>query len=379
MINGALVMLYLASRGASTSQIGLFNTLISLVNLGTTVFLSSITDRKSNPLRFEQRILFFGMLLALLMPLSGLLPSSMAILLVVSIATVQTVLQGIKALLSYKVPYQLITPERYGHHITLNGACSGVAGIGVSALFSVLIAAGTDGSGYLMVMGFSAILMAVSFFTSKRLTVINHDFDNVAANSMDIDAVIKLLKAPIFRWFLIPNLLRGITLGVTNSMPLFALAMGLNEMEASVIPTMVALSGVATSLIYRALEKRVKLPNIGLLACVLLCALMFLPHDNSILFLILFFVGYTGRRVIDDVMPIMTFHMIDPETAGTYNAWRCVLIFLVSTVTVYLVGVLLERIDPIWLLIPGVLGYVISMIWYKILYRHFVRTEEPAA
>ena len=194
---------------------------------------------------------------------------------------------------------------------------------------------------------------------------------------MQLKEMIGMLRAPVFRQFVIPNALRGITLGVTNSIALIALAMGIPEADASMLPIMIALAAVASSIIYRYLDTRVKLPTIGIIGSILLCAIVFLPRGNTWLFMLLFFVAYTGRRLVDDIIPVMVLNIIDPAVSGTYNAWRSVVLYLANAVTVYVVGHLLEFADPMWLLIPCVLAYLVSMVWHTVLYNRFQssRTE----
>lgn len=374
MINGALMQLYLASLGASTSQIGTFSSTVSLVTLVITLVFSNLAEKKANPLGFCQHLTLLQALLSILMMTAALFFKQNVLIPVIAISLVQTALQACIGILIYKTPYQILPVSHYGRCVTLTGAISGFSGIATSSLSSFLVATGHNGSGYIMAMGVSALLLGLSFFLGTRLTIINHDFETESRSSMDFRQVMKILRSPAFVDFLAPNLLRGITLGVTNSIAMIALTMGLTESEASMIPIMLALAAVATSIIYTFMEKRYKLPVIGLFGAVLLFAMLFLPRGNSTLFLVLFFVGYTGRKLIDDVIPILLLHVIDPAIAGTYHAWRSTLLNLTSTATVYAVGVLLEYVDPFWLLVPAVFVYLICMIWYTVLFNRFKRS-----
>ena len=188
---------------------------------------------------------------------------------------------------------------------------------------------------------------------------------------MSARELLQMLSAPIFRAFVVPNLLRGLTVGITSTIAMFAVNMGYSEAEASRIPIMCALGCIVASLIYIALSAKIKITTIGLLGSFLLIPIAFLPANNIGIFLTLFFVAYMGRMVVDCVVPVMVIQIIDPKIVGAYNAWRNILIFLSSTLTVYFVGILLERGGAQFLLVACAAAYVISMIWYCVMYNKF--------
>lgn len=197
-----------------------------------------------------------------------------------------------------------------------------------------------------------------------------------APHRLRFKEIANTLRAPVFTVFFIPNLLRGITFGITNSIALIALSMGYSEGDSSKLPIMCAAGYVTASLIYHSLVQHCKLQTIGLVGAPLLSFLVFLPTGNKTLFLFLFFVGYTGRIVIDYVIPIMVVRMIDPEIAGTYNAWRTILLNILSIVTVYLIGKLLGNVSPSAILISCAAAYSISILWYCICYSRIVHMNE---
>ena len=99
---------------------------------------------------------------------------------------------------------------------------------------------------------------------------------------------------------------------------------------------------------------------------VLTCAMIFMPYGNTAGFLALFFISYLGRIIVDNAVPTMLFPLIDPKIAGSYNAWRCVLYNLCSIIVTPIISVLVEKVNPLWLLIPGTVTYVIVTVWYYI-------------
>ena len=105
---------------------------------------------------------------------------------------------------------------------------------------------------------------------------------------------------------------------------------------------------------------------INIIGGILTCAMIFMPHGNTFGFLALFFISYLGRIIVDNAVPTMLFPLIDPKIAGSYNAWRCVLYNLCSIIATPIISVLVEKVDPLWLLIPGTVTYAIVTVWYYI-------------
>lgn len=64
----------------------------------------------------------------------------------------------------------------------------------------------------------------------------------------------------------------------------------------------------------------------------------------------------------------MVYGMIDPQISGAYNAWRMILCNVCAAGASYAVGALVETADPLVLLIPSVAAYLVSMVWYCVLY-----------
>ena len=378
MLSGSLMQLFLAHKGMSSSSIGLFSTVISIVMTLSTILLSSVAERKPNPIRQSNRlIVWISLGFLLLLPATLLdIDRRYLTLIITVIVSVLTVLQATKSILEYKVPYQIMDMNHYGTMCSISAALIGIIGILSGFLFSWIIEAELFGNPYLVCMILALVMMVLARVFSFGISITNHSFDQVSEKkSSSFRETISVLTSRDFTLFLVPNALRGITLGITGSMTLIALAMGLSEADASKLTIMMSLSQIAASIFYFFLIKKLKVDIIGLIGSILLCLIVFLPMNNTPMFLTLVVITIMGRVLVDNTVPIMCFHIINPETAGTYHAWRCILNNLVSAGTVYLTGVLLETMHPIVLLIPCALAYLICMIWYTYFYRKICKEK----
>ena len=219
----------------------------------------------------------------------------------------------------------------------------------------------------------SLLLMVVAWYCTFRMKPVNDVYATPSHNTMSVKKLLEVFRMPLFRKFLVPNTLRGITIGVTNSIALIALYMGLTEGQASIIPIICALGYVGASCLFHFLSKYLPLPSVAIIGSILVFALISLPHDNSTVFLSVFLVAYVGRVLVDYAIPVMLIRVVPADIAGIYNAGRNILLNLSSTVSVFAVGALLGKISALWLLSACALAYLIGMIWYMILYKKYMK------
>lgn len=379
-ISGSYVQLFLANRGVATSRIGLYNSIIGCASLLATMLLSGIAERRGNALRQSRRLMLW--LAAAYVPMMLLAQRELApgalLPLVAVISVAATILSAARGVLDFKVPYQIIDMTSYGRFSVCLNAVAGIFGLVMNLFFSALISSGRLSNPYLAGMAISAGMLLAAYGCSRCLRVINHDFDELEKPKQSAKDIWKVLSAPNFRLFLIPNLLRGISMGIAGSVALIALTMGYSEGLASTLPAAAALGTLSASLLFRTLEPRWSLAGIGGLGLLLMCVFVFPPAGNGRAFVLLYCVYAAGRLIVDTVIPVMVMRFIEPDTAGIYNAWRSILASVSSTVTVYLVGLFLEAANPRILLAVSLVTYAVCMGWYAVLYGRFQREGRRA-
>lgn len=375
MVNGSLIQLFLTNRHVSAYYVGLFSTLVSIITLVGTILCSYLSEKLPKPLKQYQWLFFLQLAVYLAMiPIAYFSMTPIALFCVLSlIACAITFLSAWNGILGYKIPYMTIPFESYGSYTAISGAVTGIVGVVSSFAFSAIINGGWGGNPYLVCIFITCILLVISWYCTFRLTPVNHVYDTQNHNTVNIRKILNVFRMPLFKKFIVPNTLRGITIGVTNSIALIALHMGLTEGEASMLPIICALGYVVSSFLFHFLSKHMPLPTVALIGSLLVLALVSLPHDSSTVFLSVFFVAYVGRVIVDYAIPVMLIRVVPAEIAGTYNAGRTILLNLSSTVSVFAVGALLGKISALWLLTACGLAYVIGMIWYMVLYKKYMR------
>lgn len=375
MVNGSLVQLFLTNRHVSAYYVGLFSTLVSVITVAGMILCSYLSEKLPKPLKQYQWLYFLQMAVYLAMiPIGYFTMPPMALFLVLSLVACSiTFLSSWSGILGYKIPYMTIPFESYGSYTAVSGAVTGIVGVVSSFAFSAVISNNIGGNPYLVCIGISCVLMLVSWYCTYRLQPVNKVYDAPSHNTMTVKKLLEVFRMPLFRKFLVPNTLRGITIGITNSIALIALYMGLTEGQASMIPIICALGYVLASLLFHFLSKYMPLPTVAIIGSVLVFAVISLPHDMPNVFLTVFLIAYVGRVIVDYAIPVMLIRVVPADIAGIYNAGRNILLNLSSTVSVFAVGALLGKVSALWLLSACAFAYLIGMIWYMILYKKYMK------
>jgi len=373
MVNGALMQLFLADKGLSTVQIGTFATVVQMSTLLGTMVFSKMVDKSGNPKRLTCLVLLGQTLLSLcyLLLVKTSLPPKAILWLAAILVAMITGLAALKGILDYKLPYQIIPLERYGNMIFFNSAINGVVGIGLSFCFSRIIAVKLGGEPYLWCMVLASSLLLVSCFSCHSMKPIETSGALIRRNAITAQQLLEMFRSPKFKAIILPTLLRGITFGITGSMVLIMLNLGYTDAEASKLPIITACGCLLAAGIHHFLSHKVKMPSIGTVGSILLLSVLLLPRGNTNLFYFLYLLVYTGQMLIDCTIPIMVIHIVDPQIAGAYNAWRNTLLFLVSTVSTYVTAVLLEKGLVTVVLVACAVGYTTGMILHKRMYYRF--------
>ena len=375
MVNGSLVQLFLTNRAVSAYYVGLFSTLVSIITVVGTMLCSYLSEKFPKPLKQYQWLSFLQVAVYLAMiPIAYFSMSAGSLFMVLSlIACAITFLSSWSGILGYKIPYMTIPFESYGAYTAASGAVTGIVGVVSSFAFSAIINGNLGGNPYLVCISITAVLMTAAWYCTYRLKPVNDVYDAPSHNTMSVKKLLEVFRMPLFRKFLVPNTLRGITIGVTNSIALIALYMGLTEGQASMIPIICALGYVGASFLFHFLSKHMPLPTVAIIGSLLVFALISLPHDNCPVFLTVFMIAYVGRVLVDYAIPVMLIRVVPADIAGIYNAGRCILLNLSSTVSVFAVGALLGKISALWLLSACALAYLVGMIWYMALYKKYMK------
>lgn len=124
LVTGSMIQLFLSYKGVSAQQVGLFNTVVSIVSVLGCVAFSSLSDQRSDIIRDHSRLLRLAAVLYLpYLPLAMGMKAETVFLCILILGILQTMLSSCKSVFVYKLAYQIIPIEQYG-------IMSGTVGVG---------------------------------------------------------------------------------------------------------------------------------------------------------------------------------------------------------------------------------------------------------
>ncbi len=322
---------FLAYIGFAESNIYLHATLISAVNLTTTLLFSHFADSKRILLRSAFVQIPNGILFLCLLPFcfgEGATQGAFGLLLCVSLF--QSVFTALNGVCEYKLPYQLYRAVDYGPVEALSGILSSVITFGIGLLIDYLkkimpfdklmLYAFIISSAMMIAAG--VIALCFSLISREEREGTKQSVDETATEKKKVSAL-AIFKIPVFYLLIPANLLRGVAAGCVNVLATVAVTLEFHD----VAPMMVSISSVANLLacFLFGIICRYVTPRLSVFVGSLCFLLLPMGLISPSLFLAAYAVVYFGRSIVDISVPTLLVCAVDADIAGPYNAWRLIL------------------------------------------------------
>lgn len=322
--SGAFLQSFLLSFGVSAAKVGFVTSAYSLTQIISMVFCAFVSDKIKNIKRVFSFCalpqIFFYIAMALLCIVKK--PDADIVFLVTIITLfILGIFLGVMNILVYKLPYLVMNMNNYGRFLSITGIVVGVFGVIVSAAGKFFI----KNFDYYTVMLISflicaALVVAEYIFCSKLKTVNNPENPKKERISF-----LEVFKHKSFLILAIPNLFRGISIGISGMIPVFAMKdFNANaDMTASlsvILNVASILSSVALMFILSKFKGNTLCFWSSLLFCVPLFAMAFTKSWEW--YLVLYFVFYFWLNVFGSAVPIYVAQIVPYEMMGGYTSLR---------------------------------------------------------
>ncbi|MBQ4120133.1 MAG: hypothetical protein IJD45_07075 [Clostridia bacterium] len=229
---------------------------------------------------------------------------------------------GIYSVLSYKQPYHIMKITDYGKVTALAGVISGVLCTLVSAVISFALNGSPYFSTMISVCVFGILLAVVS-------GAVNFGYVKLDVNqSQKSTKKINIFRYKPFYKLLIPNISRGISMGIFNLTAVIGYHCGiLDTATAALLVTISQIAAIISCLTYAYFASRRKNGIICLVSSVVL--VMVLPlmtiGQSSLMFKLFYFFGFFFINHITNAVPVIVAENVDYNCIGQYTAWRMAL------------------------------------------------------
>ena len=324
---GPLMQTFLSSIGFSEQQIYMHATLFQAVNVITILLCSRFADTKKVLLRtaliqIPGAILFLGYLpLCLSRNVSA---ESYVWLLVISF--LQSAAFALHTVCEYKVPYYIYRPEAYGSVLAICGIISSLVSFGVGSVMSAL----SLRYSYPTLMIGAFLLSCLFLLTAGTLQFFQRSLiplTDQSNSTVKKTPLIEVFRHKAFSYLFIGNVTRGFASGVMTILAAAALSIGYDEVLTTAMVSVQSIASMLACFLFSIVSRHIN-PRFSILCGSLFFAafpLLLIP-ERPILFLAIFALLTFGRTLVDYAIPAALLYVVPVEIAGTYNAWRMILL-----------------------------------------------------
>ena len=195
------------------------------------------------------------------------------------------------------------------------------------------------------------------------------------------DDYIAVFKNKYTYILLLPNVTRGIAAGIVNVIAVVALSSAvLDEQSTSYVNIIIQITAFLGNLLFAASCK--KIPATHILWVAAICGSLTLPfclEFGLIGFVIIFFVAYLFRNLIDTAIPIIISEIIPREQIGAYTSIRMLLFTGAQAVAALLVTPILNLIGAFGLLVFAAVMQLLCGVIYCISAQRCKKEQELQA
>ena len=231
---------------------------------------------------------------------------------------------GLYNILDYCLPYYIIDMKDYGRMAAIGVALSGGCTFALSFLHTFIVAK----FNYMQAMAWFFVLAIACFATTSLMCLsmkeIHKREEGKKTTKEDMIAVFKNRDTYVL---LIPNFVRGLTMGIMNVIAVIGISKGiLNEQTSSYINIVNCVAMLLGNVCFVITCKRVSTSTYLLIASVAVGGfLVFCLNGGLVQFLALFFFSCLFRYIADTAIPVAITEIIPEKQIGAYTSIRMLL------------------------------------------------------
>ncbi len=325
--NGAVLQTFLLENGIPEHSINIFISCMQIIQIFTMLCISERIDRAKNIISLSAFGHFLDIPIICLLVFMCFVPDlsvSIKLVMLFVAGVIHNISIGACNILTYKLPYHIISLNKYAKVTSVSGVITGIS----TLLFSVLLSYLWDGFGYIDSMRYiyiaTLIVLGIYIITTKSLKRIDDNNIEQASENKKIN----LFKYKPFYKLILPNLLRGFCLGIIG----MTVTIGyyherIDVSSASFLVVITNFTTILGCLLYRkiagwSIEKEIVL--ISSIVCVVTMPLM-ITGNSAGSFLVFYGISYFCINLINYAIPVALTRIVDYNVIGQYSAWRMLL------------------------------------------------------
>ena len=366
---GAIMQTFLIQAGFLAEQVYVLNSLMQIMQVALMLILTFLSG-KIKRVKAVTSISCLSLSILTCVFLMGAINPELIkhgyVIAVFIVAGISYVGVGLYTILSYCLPYYTIDMNDYGR---MTGISTAIAG-GVSFLASLTYSLLLSKFSYMKTTAAFFIIAIVCFIltgivcASMRVKSVETDEENREKN--DVISVFKNKNTYIL---LIPNFVRGLSVGIFNVIATIAISTSiLNETTSSYINVILQIATFAGNLFFAFAYKKLSTKNLLLIATLGVCISFPLSLEFGIVgFFFCFTIASFFRIVTDTAIPVIITEIIPKEQIGPYTSIRMLIFTGAQAVATLLITPLKSAIGYTGVLIfAAVMLFICGITYYAV-------------
>lgn len=323
--SGAVLQTVLLEMGLSSETTNQFTAIQTGIQVGAILVFSVWSDRVRNLIKGYglNAFLFLPFLVFLFVSCYNHSNWNIFLFLLFATAVIYNIGYGISGILSLKMPYQIMDMHDYGKVAGLTGVVVGIASLALSAVLTWL-----QSSFDFFPLMRAAFLLAIITAVIRIIVILSMK----PAHHLEIPKgpvkKFHLLKYKPFSFFIIPNLLRGLSGGLIGMTVSIGYYTGqLSSQSATLLAVITSLVTILGCGIYALLAGKVTERCILLISSI--GVFIFMPlitfFSSTAAFLVFYGIAWFMVVFINYAVPVAVTKIADYDTMGRYSAGRMLL------------------------------------------------------
>ena len=366
---GAIMQTFLIQAGFSAQQVYVLNSLMQIMQVIMMLILTFLSG-KIKRVKTVTSISCLSLCVLTAVFLMGAINPELIkhgyVIAVFIVAGVSYVGVGLYTILSYCLPYYIIDMNDYGKMVGISTAIAGGVSFLVSLVYSILLSK------------FSYMKTTASFFV---IAIVCFIVTSIVCASMQVKSseakqedrvksdVVAVFKNKHTYVLLIPNFVRGLSVGIFNVIATIAISASiLNETTSSYVNVILQIATFAANLLFAVAYRKLSTKNVLLLATLGVCvSFPFSLEFGVIGFFLCFTVASFFRFVTDTAIPVIITEIIPEEQIGPYTSIRMLIFTGAQAVATLLITPLYTKVGYTGVLIfATVMLFICGVTYYAV-------------
>lgn len=387
---GSVFSAFLMHGGMTEGQIGLYLSITQLVNLAVSLLFAGVA---ANTCDTRKPLLLLGTLSSAIIALHlcfcfSVLGGGIAYSLILLLGCLQAAVTALRTVFIYKLPCEVMDLRYYSVYAGYQGLFTGAAGIGIGFVLPLFFERFTFAAVNAAAFVFAGVCAVISAILLRILTPLDTDAAATGCDASEnkkgitmITDLRRLQQNSLFMKLLLPNILRGFGTGLISIFPVIVLREQiLTEQSASLLTAGTYIGTLLSCFAYVFWVKRIGIPKTCLLGGMLFSIICLTLFVQTTFCMVLYTLAYVGFNIVCCAVPDLIYRSVHSDLISIFQTWRLTMTQLGVVMASALFGLLIEWTAGIWIVLIGVVCYLICAGSYYLNFgNHSVFKNETAS